>query len=169
MSETAEQYIKRILGHIDGKDALKSQVAAPGKFARLIRGVPKSRLMRKPAPDKWSVGEILAHLTDTELVVGYRIRRMLENSGTAIEAYDQDRWAAEGNYGKRDPRESLALFTALRESNLRLMRSLSKEQWQRYGMHAERGIESVDTILRMAAGHDLNHLEQVERILGKRR
>ncbi len=169
MSETAEQYIKRILGHIQGKDAMKSQVAAPGKFARLIRGVPKSRLMRKPVPGKWSVGEILAHLTDTELVVGYRIRRMLESSGTAIEAYDQDRWAAEGNYAKRDARVSLALFTALRESNLRLMRSLSKEQWQRYGMHAERGKESVETILRMAAGHDLNHIEQVERILGKKR
>ena len=168
MAETAEQYIQRILGHIEGKDAMKSQIAAPRKFARLIRGAPKSRLTRKPAPGKWSVSEILAHLSDTELVVGYRIRKILESNGTAIEAYDQDRWAAEGNYGKRDPRVSLALFTALRESNLRLMRSLSKEQWQRYGMHAERGKESVETILRMAAGHDLNHIEQVERILGKK-
>jgi hypothetical protein len=169
MQETAEQYIKRILSHIEGKDAMKSQAAAPRKFERMICGVPKNRLMRKPAPGKWSVGEILAHLTDTELVGGYRIRRILENNGTAIEAYDQDRWAAEGNYGKRDPRVSLALFTTLREANLRLLRSLSREQWQRFGMHSERGKESVETIVRMFAGHDLNHLQQVERILGRKR
>ena len=169
MPETAEQYIKRILGHIAGRDALKTQAAAPRKFERLIRGVPKSRLGRRPETGKWSVTEILAHLSDTELAVAYRLRKILEKSGTSLEAYDQDRWAEEGNYGRRDPRVSLALFTALRESNLRLLRSLSKEQWQRFGMHAERGKESVDTLMRMTAGHDLNHLAQVERILGKKR
>jgi len=102
MPETAEQYIKRILGHVEGKDAMKSQAAAPRKFERLIRGVPKSRLMRKPAPGKWSVGEILAHLSDTELVVGYRIRTILENNGQLAIVYR--------NYGQSD--ETVKIFNS---------------------------------------------------------
>jgi hypothetical protein len=53
----------------------------------------------------------------------------------------------------------------LREGNLALLRSLDPEQWQHYGMHSERGRETIEHIARMFAGHDLNHLQQIEKIL----
>jgi hypothetical protein len=168
MQETTEQYIKRILSHIEGKDAMKSQAAAPRKFERLIRSVPKNRLMRKPAPGKWSVGEILAHLAECELVAGYRIRKILEEDGTPIQAFNQDKWAEAGHYARRDPKESLEVYATLRKANLALLRSLDPAQWKHYGMHSERGEESVEKVVRMFAGHDLNHLGQVERILGRK-
>src|SRR5271167_2171076 len=158
MSETARQYSQRILGHIEGKDALKSQFIAAKKLERLIKGVPASKLRKRPAPDKWSVAEILAHLADAEIVTAWRIRSILGAPGTPIQAYDQDAWAAAGNYAKRDPRKSIEQFRAVRDANLALYKSLSPEQWKHFGMHAERGEESLQRILHMMAGHDINHL-----------
>lgn len=57
----------------------------------------------------------------------------------------------------------------LREANLDLLKSLTKEQWKHYGMHAERGEESIEHLVRMYAGHDINHTRQIERILGAKR
>ncbi len=85
--------------------------------------------------------------------------------GTPIAAFDQDTWVTSGHYEKRDAQKSLELFRALREANLALLASLTPEQWQHHGMHAERGKETIEQITRMFAGHDLNHLQQIERIL----
>jgi hypothetical protein len=127
--------------------------------------VPASKLRKRPAPDKWSVGEILAHLVDAEIVIAWRIRSILGAPGTPIQAYDQDAWAAVGNYAKRDPRKSIEQFRAMREANLAFYKSLRPEQWKQSGMHAERGEESLERIARMIAGHDINHILQIEQIL----
>ena len=121
--------------------------------------------MRRPAPGKWSVGEIVAHLADDELVGAYRIRKILEEPGTAIQSFDQDKWAATGKYAHCDPKQSLELFRTLRQANLALLKSLDKRQWNHHGVHAERGIESIAVITKHFACHDLNHLKQIETIL----
>src|ERR1700726_5095457 len=118
MSETAQQYSQRILSHAEGLDPLKSQSAAAKKLERLVKGVPASKLRKRPAPDKWSIVEILAHLADTEIVGGYRTRMILGAPGTPIQAFDQDAWVAAGHYAKRDPRECLEQLRVLREANL---------------------------------------------------
>jgi hypothetical protein len=139
------------------------------KLERLVKGVPASRLRKRPAPDKWSVSEILAHLADAEIVIGWRIRSILGAPGTPIQAYDQDAWAAAGNYAKRDPRKSIEQFRAMRDANLAFYKSLRPEQWKQSGMHAERGEESIERIARMIAGHDINHILQIERILAPKK
>lgn len=166
MQETPQEYIQRMLGNVDGQDPLKVSAATPKKLERLIKGVPAAKLRKRPAPGKWSVAEILAHLADGEIVRGWRMRQILGAPGTPIQAFDQDAWAATGHYEKRDPRKSLETFRVLREANLALMKSLTKEQWKQYGLHAERGQETIEHIVRLDAGHDINHTRQVERILG---
>ncbi len=169
MQETPQEYIKRILGNVEGFDPLKVQAGTAKKLERLIKGVPASRLRKRPAPEKWSVGEILAHLADSEIVVGWRLRQILGAPGTPIQAYDQDSWAAAGHYGKRDPRKSAELFRVVREANLALLKSLAPDQWKHHGMHAERGEETIERIVQMMAGHDINHTKQVERILATKK
>jgi hypothetical protein len=169
MKETPQQYSQRILGNLDGKDPFKTQSATAKRLARLVKGASAAKLRKRPAPDKWSVAEILAHLADTEIVVGWRIRSILGAPGTPIQAFDQDAWAAAGNYAKRDPRKSIEQFRAVREANLAFYKSLSPEQWKCYGMHAERGEESLERLLCMMAGHDLNHTSQIERILSTKK
>lgn len=167
MTETAQEYTRRILSHTNGKDVMKIHAQTPKKLGRMISGVSAARLRKRPAPDKWSVNEIVAHLADVEMVGGFRIRLILGAPGTPIMGFDQDAWAASGQYEKRDPRKSVEQFRVLREANLRLLKSLTPQQWKQYGIHSERGQESVEHIVRMFAGHDLNHLQQIERILGR--
>jgi hypothetical protein len=169
MKETPQEYIQRILGHLAGQDPLKVQAGTAKKLERLIRGVPASKLRKRPAPGKWSAGEILAHLADTEIVVGWRMRQILGAPGTPIQAFDQDSWVAAGHYEKRDPRKSAEQFRVLREANLSLLKSLAPQQWKDHGMHSERGVETIEQIVRMMAGHDVNHTKQVERILERKK
>jgi len=169
MKETPQEYIQRILGNLAGQAPLKVQAGTAKKLERLIRGVPASRLRKRPAPEKWSVGEILAHLAETEIVTGWRMRQILGAPGTPIQAFDQDSWAAAGHYEKRDPRKSAEQFRVLREANLALLKSLAPEQWKHHGMHAERGVETIEHIVRLMAGHDVNHTKQVERILERKK
>jgi hypothetical protein len=164
MKETAQQYTKRILSHIDGKDPLKVQKNTAKKLDKLTRRLSKKEIRRRPAPGKWSIAEILAHLADAEVVGSWRIRQILGADGTPIQAYDQNVWAETFRYEDRDPRESLKLFRVLRENNLLLLKSVPRKLWENHGMHAERGKETIAQIVRMFAGHDLNHLQQIEKI-----
>jgi hypothetical protein len=164
MKETAQQYTKRILSHIDGKDPLKVQKNTAKKLDKLTRRLSKKEIRRRPAPGKWSIAEILAHLADAEVVGSWRIRQILGADGTPIQAYDQNVWAETFRYKDRDPRESLKLFRVLRENNLLLLKSVPRKLWENHGMHAERGKETIAQIVRMFAGHDLNHLQQIEKI-----
>ncbi len=168
MKETVEQYMQRIASHTEGKQPLVVQASTAKKLERLIKGKSTAKLRKRPAPDKWSVSEILAHLADAETVGSFRMRLILGAPGTPIAAFDQDAWVISGHYEKRDPRKSLELFRALREANLALLKSLTPEQWKHYGMHSWRGQESIERIVRMFAGHDINHLQQVERILAEK-
>lgn len=167
MKETAQEYIQRIRGKLAGQDPLKVQATTAKKLANFSKGVAPAKLRKRPAPDKWSPAEILAHLADVEIVQGWRMRSILGAPGTPIQAFDQDAWVVAGHYDKRDPRKSLEQFRVLRESNLALLKTLTPEQWKHHGMHSERGEESIERIVRMLAGHDINHLEQVEAILTK--
>jgi uncharacterized damage-inducible protein DinB len=164
MQETPQQYTQRMLGYSQGKNPLRLQQATPRKLATLIKRLNKKQLTRRSAPDKWSIAEILAHLADAELVIGYRMRLILASNGTAIQAFDQDAWAATFNYSRRDPKTSLETFRVLRENNLRLLSKAPRSSWENYGQHQERGKETIDHIVKMMAGHDLNHVAQVEKM-----
>jgi DinB superfamily len=165
MKETPRQYTERIVGYLEGKQPLVVQAATAKKLNRLIKGVSRAKLRRRPAAEKWSVSEIIAHLADAEFVGGFRLRFILGCPGAPVVSYDQDKWVTSGHYDQRDPQTSLAHFCVLRECNLALLETLTPEQWKHYGMHSERGRESIEHIVRMFAGHDVNHLQQIEKIL----
>lgn len=162
--ESAAAYKARILGYQAGADFLALQAAAPEKLAALVEGLTSAELTLRPAPDKWSIQELVAHLAEDELVGAYRLRMVLSSPGTALQAFDQDVWARTGRYSERDVRSSLELFRVLRQANLELLRSLSAEEWDMHGVHAERGVESVRDMAMHFAGHDINHFKQIEAI-----
>ena len=108
-------------------------------------------------------------MADAELVIAYRIRLILATNRSVIQAYDQDAWAQTFSYSRRDAKASLETFRQLRENNLKLLTSVPHRLWENYGEHTERGKESVEHIVKMIAGHDVNHLMQVEAMAKKRR
>lgn len=166
-TETPEQYRERFARYVAGKDPIQMQEEAPRIVSHLIEGVADETLKRRPAPGKWSVTEIIAHLADDEIATSWRYRQMIEHNGERILGFDQDEWARLGGYGSWSAREALELFQGLRKANLRMLAHLSEEEWEREGHHTERGRMMVRELARHMAAHDINHIEQIRRILGK--
>lgn len=165
MPETAEQYIGRILGYVKGQDAIKVQRTTHGKLKKLTAGLTPAQLKWRAEPAKWSIAEIVAHLADVEIVASWRMRSVVGENGITIQPFDQDQWASVFNYRKRDAKRSLEVFRTLRENNLAMLKEIAPETWDNYGMHLERGKESIAHLARMFAGHDTNHVLQVESIV----
>ena len=162
--DAADAYRANILSYQAGADFLALQTAAPEKLASLTGGLSAEQLARRPAPEKWSIQELAAHLADDELVGAYRVRMILSSPGTPIQAFDQDVWARTGRYSTSDVSDSLVLYRTLRFANLKLLQSLTAEEWDMFGVHAERGVESLRDIAMYFAGHDINHFRQIESI-----
>lgn len=148
-------------------EIIAAQREAPQTLANLIEGVSDDLLGRPPAPGKWSVRAILAHMAEDELSSSWRYRQMIEHDGIALPGFDQDLWARLGDYESWTTSEALAMFRLLREANLRIFARLTPDEWQRHGIHAERGRMTVEELARHMAGHDARHIEQVRRLLGR--
>jgi len=165
MTETFQEYTARLLSLSAGADPFEVLAATPATIAGWIAGRRAADLQRSPGPGRWSIAQIVAHLADSEIVFAYRVRMILSTPGVAIQAYDQDAWSRAQRAEASDPQRSLSLFRAIRESTLPLLRGLNAEELERYGVHAERGKESLRHLLALYAGHDRNHLAQIERLL----
>ena len=166
MEQTAEQYRQRMFVLVDGKNAVKLQAAAPARLARLLKGVSPTKARKRPAPGKWSIAETVVHLADREVVFGYLIRLIAGQPGRArIDGFDQDAWITSLHYDMRSMKKSFAEYRAFREAHVTLLKSLTPEQWKICGTHRERGQETIQTLVKMFAGHDINHFQQIEHIL----
>ena len=163
--DAANAYKARILSFQAGTDFLALLAAAPEKLTSLTADLSADELARRPTPDKWSIQQIAAHLADDELVGGYRLRMILSIPGTAIQAFDQDVWARTGRYASIDTGASVEMFRILRQANLTLLQTLTPAEWDLYGIHAERGTETIRDMAMYYAGHDINHFKQIEVIL----
>lgn len=168
MSETFQEYSARLLSLSAGQEPLLLLARAPARIGALLTGRSAQDLQWTTSPSRWSIAQIVAHLADAEVFGAYRFRMILAAPGTAIQAFNQDDWAREMAYGTRDAAASLALFSALRAALLQLARGLDDEKLDRFGIHAERGRESVRHLLSLYAGHDLNHIAQIERLIAER-
>jgi len=167
MPETAEQYIQRILGLVEGRDAIQVQRKTADKLKKSVQGLTPKQLRWRPQPGKWSIAEIVAHLADTEVVASWRMRSVIGENGITIQPFDQDAWASVFNYAGRDVKRSLETFRVLRENNLAMLKEIPRATWDNYGIHLERGKETIAHLTRMFAGHDTNHVRQLERIVSQ--
>ena len=161
----AAAYIEAVLGMLGDREARPLLAAAPAEFRDLVAAVPDGRLRQPESPGRWSVGQVLAHMVDSDLVWAWRLRMILAHERPSLGGYDQDVWARRLHYEKADSRASLDQFGQVRSINLALLDRVPDAAFDRVGVHAERGEESVRHLMRLYAGHDLVHLAQVRRIL----
>lgn len=149
---------------LGGDDPYEVMFEAPQRLRKLVKGLTEKQLSRPPAPGKWSIRQIVAHLADGEVILGSRYRFVAAHEKPALPGYDQDLFVEKLGVGNATTEELLADFEMARAVNLGLLTRLPDEAFERVGVHAERGEESIETMVRMYAGHDLIHLEQVETI-----
>jgi uncharacterized damage-inducible protein DinB len=162
--EQANAYTAAVIALLDGRDALTVLRATPAALSEAIDGLSDTQLSQPEGRGKWSMRQVLAHLADSDLVWGYRIRMVLAHDRPHITGYDQDLWAERLDYAHADAVHALADFRTLRAANLRLVDRATPDDLKRVGVHAERGEESVEHMIRLYAGHDLLHLRQLGRI-----
>lgn len=160
----AGAYTRAVLGLVGDRDPLQVLETTPVVVANILAGLDPESLTRREAPDKWSMVHVVRHLADSELVWGYRLRRIAAEDQPPIQGYDQDRWADGLKYQDADIGESLEELRVLRRGHVRLIRSLTPAERKRIGVHTERGQESIEHMIPLYAGHDLLHLNQLARI-----
>jgi DinB superfamily len=117
---------------------------------------------RRPGEGKWTPGEIICHLADTEIAFAFRLRQALAEPHHTIQPFDQDAWA--GNYAQLDGQAALQTFSALRKWNLEFLAGLPRDAYSKPLTHPERGQMTFRTLVETMAGHDRNHLQQLEKL-----
>lgn len=160
-----DAYVKALLELLGRRDPLEVLADLPTWLERRLNGQPQDALRKEEAPGKWSVVAVVAHLADSELINAWRTRTIVAESDPPIPAYDQDAWAIAFGYLEADLDSALDQLLAIRTANLRFWRLLTPAQLSRRGLHAERGPETLGHVLRLIAGHDLVHRQQIDRIL----
>lgn len=152
----ANPYAK-YLGDRDPRPVIESTV---GRLKTLFEGRATEAAERAPAPGKWSAREILCHLADCEIVFAFRLRQALAEDYHVIQPFDQDRWA--GQYKMFDVSSAMAVFRSVRQWNLQFLAALPASEFAKKLTHPERGEMTVQVVVETMAGHDLNHLAQIE-------
>jgi uncharacterized damage-inducible protein DinB len=149
---------------LGGDDPVEAMAEAPDRLRRAIRGLTEKQLATRPAPGKWTIKEILAHLADGEVILGSRYRFIAAHDRPRIQSYEQDLFAARLGALNARAADLVDDFAMVRAANIGLLERLPDEAWDRVGLHAERGEESIRKLVHLYAGHDRHHLAQVETI-----
>lgn len=156
-------YRRKLDDLLAGRDSIGVMSETPGRLRQLFEKRSVADARKRPFAGKWTPLEVLGHLIDAEWSFAWRMRSVLGEERPRIEAMDQDLWVTAQAFNEQEPADLLDDFEALRRINLRLWRRMTLEQLQRVGLHQQRGEESLETMRIMLAGHDLSHLDQIER------
>ena len=157
---SSASFVERQLGLLGDKPPLDVLRNTPARLEAAIARLGSAGLERSPAPGKWSGAQVLAHLADMEIVFGYRFRQTLAEDGHTLQGVEQDIWAR--RYTDVDAATAAQSFRGLRMWNVRLVESMTAAELERPYTHPARGPETLAKLLRLWAGHDLNHLSQLD-------
>lgn len=147
------------------KSHLDAAEKSPKQIAAAVSGLSDKVLCYKPAPDKWCILEILAHLADMEYLYAYRMRQMLADKDPVIAPIDQDAWAKNLGYLESSPAELVALYGLNRHATLQLLRRIKVGDLQKSARHPEKAQPvTVADYVHMMSKHGPNHLEQIEKL-----
>ena len=146
---------------IDMQPAILLLGKTPNVLETVLGDLPGELLHWKPAPDRWSISEVLAHLAALEQVYAERALRMVAEDSPPLMKYDLAGAAARGDYSRGSAGENLALFTRTRRSTLALLTGLPASAGARTGVHSELGTVTLAEMLNEWANHDLGHLRQI--------
>lgn len=128
---------------------------------------PKEMWQFRPAPENWSIHEIVVHITDSEANSYVRCRRFLAEPGQELMAYDESQWARELDYLEQSPEDALELFRWLRKKSYDLIRNVPDDVWSRECFHPEDGTITMDDWLNTYERHVPEHVAQMQTVYEK--
>ncbi len=123
---------------------------------------PKESWYYRPGPDRWTIHEIIIHITDSEANSYVRCRRFIAEPGKDLMAYDENQWATDLNYAEQNTEVSLELFRWLRKSSFDLIQTVPEDVWSHEAYHPENGTMTMDDWLDTYESHVRDHVAQME-------
>jgi len=141
--------------------ALSLLEKTPFLLETMLRDLPEDLLRWKPAAERWSIGEVLGHLADMEMVYADRTRRIVTEDTPTLQKYDAAGTVVVGDYVRGSAAENLAFFIKTRRSTVILLRSIPAESGEREATHSDLGNITLHQMLSEWASHDLGHLRQI--------
>jgi uncharacterized damage-inducible protein DinB len=138
--------------------------AAYEQLVEALAQFPREMWQYRPAPDDWTIHEIVIHITDSEANSYVRARRLLAEPGKAVMAYDEMLWGTMLQYHFQNPVTALELFRWLRQSTYELVKDLPEEKWRSTGLHPEHGEYSLETWLEIYTRHVPDHIAQMQQV-----
>jgi len=166
VDQTMTPYMRETFALLDQQDPVAVMRETPVWIATRIQRLGAPALRQPEAENRWSITQVLAHLADTEIAWGWRARVLLTEDSPPLHGFDETAWMTRFDGRNAEAGDALATFTTLRRWNLRVWESATPADRSRIGIHSQRGPESFERALRLAAGHDLRHRRQIDRILG---
>jgi hypothetical protein len=147
---------------VEGLDVMTCLEDTPRRIESLVRAWPREKDERSHAPGKWTARQVLTHLGHIEMVFANRLRFALAKDNYVVQTFEQDDWMA--NESNQSALAALDMYVALRRMNLALCRSLTAAQRAKTFTHPEFGVLDLNWMMAWAAGHERNHLPQIEAV-----
>jgi uncharacterized damage-inducible protein DinB len=135
--------------------------ATPIAVDRMLRQATPADWDHRPDPERFTLREVIAHLSDWEPVWQERIQAIRTQDRPTLEGYDESQWAIDHDYAHAMPEEQQARFRESRAQLLRLLENVSPEEWERTGIHTQWGAMSLESVVVLILGHDGYHLRQI--------
>ncbi|MGH2403974.1 MAG: DinB family protein [bacterium] len=142
-------------------DPVAAMRAFPAALRRVIATLSARERAFRPRAGEWSPRELVAHLADTEIAFGWRLRMVLAHDRPTLAPFDENALATALNHSSYKPKPTLELFSVLRRANCDLLKAATPGQWKRMGRHPDRGETTVRQLADHRAHHDLNHLAKL--------
>jgi uncharacterized damage-inducible protein DinB len=146
------------VSHVPEGDILAILEQGAQETASLLKGLSPSQADFRYAPGKWSVKEVLGHMTDAERIFAYRALRFSRGDQTPVPGFEQEGYIQHGNFGARTLSDLIAEFETVRQATLFLFRNLDDDAWQRRGTASGAEV-SVRALAYITAGHEIHHRE----------
>jgi uncharacterized damage-inducible protein DinB len=144
------------------RDALIDEfLSALPRLRRAVSDLSPEQLRARPVPGKWSTLEVVCHLANSDQVWCHRMKRVIAEERPLLIGYDETRFTAALPYHEADLEEELALMEGMRRELARILRGLPDSAWSRTGVHNERGLVTLEEMLRAETEHVPHHLAHI--------
>lgn len=146
------------------EDIIQEYASGHAMLREAIEGLTEDELRYKPAPDQWSIHQIIIHVADSEMSSTSRLKTVLAEDEPTLISFDQDAWANNLGYDLLDREQYLQLFKLLRLSMQTILDNLTNEQIERVGVYIDQARFSFKQLLVFRVEHVRGHLAQIERV-----
>ena len=150
-------YYERYVSLVPDADLVETLERQGAETLALLRGLSEEKGGHRYEPGKWSIKQLVGHVSDGERIFSYRALAFARGDSQALPGMEQDEWMAGVDFDARTLSSLTDEFEAVRAATLHLLRHLSPEAWARRGTASDNEV-TVRALAYIIAGHEAHHV-----------